>query len=244
MIVFTHIPKTAGSTITEWITNYIPFDRAYIVNHDSNDRSALNGLDFEAVDYVGGHVRFAMAWPLIGPGTYIATLRDPLERILSHYFFAIRHGGFSENLLANGVKQGFESFYQIAIRDSGRLNLQCQYFHDSATAEAAIDTIVSYYRVVWDSHVTDEVLPYIGDEILKMPSLEASVLHPPTRAYEAPVATDSSALLRGARPANYREFLSPARAQEILAENSEDQALYAWLREKGGIFKGGAGRQE
>jgi hypothetical protein len=122
-IVFTHVPKAAGTSFTSAVRGLIEPAGVHALNRDDDDISSLVSRR-DAPAFVGGHIRFAVAFALYGPTLYFAPLRDPVDRIASNYFFVIREKGIQPSIYADGVFNGFARFYDAVIRKAGRVNLQ------------------------------------------------------------------------------------------------------------------------
>jgi hypothetical protein len=102
--IFTHIPKTAGTTL-DWITKAIciKYDLAmYRVRgglHDSilswNKNSAIDELmqfpreALQTMDFVTGHLPFGIHELLERPFTYITLIREPVFQMISYFNFLV-----------------------------------------------------------------------------------------------------------------------------------------------------------
>lgn len=93
VIIFLHIPKAAGSTLNaifrklyreDQILNLNKYPRAeYLEKLREPEKHGLGNLRF-----VTGHVPYGLHAIIPRPCVYITILRDPVERILSHYYYA------------------------------------------------------------------------------------------------------------------------------------------------------------
>lgn len=91
-LVFVHIPKAAGSTLQEVIVRQYMGGRALRFTGDTQQ-----WLDFKKAskeengqyDLLCGHVHFGVHEYLPEPATYITMLRDPVDRVVSHYHFVL-----------------------------------------------------------------------------------------------------------------------------------------------------------
>jgi hypothetical protein len=91
-LIFLHVPKAAGSTLQEIIARQYAGGRSYIFTGDpERTRSFIELPESErgAFDLLLGHVQFGMHEYLPDPATYITMLRDPVERVVSHYHFIL-----------------------------------------------------------------------------------------------------------------------------------------------------------
>lgn len=91
-LVFLHIPKAGGSTLQDYILSHYPGGRFYRFTGDTQQ-----WLDFPSIpederalyDALAGHVHFGVHRHLPDPSTYITMLRDPVDRVVSHYYFVL-----------------------------------------------------------------------------------------------------------------------------------------------------------
>jgi hypothetical protein len=89
LIIFTHIPKTAGSTITSVIDSvYRPRETAKIFTH-TDGPAFMKELSPE-VRFLTGHYPFGLHQYTDRPCRYFTFLRDPAERVISLYYYLRR----------------------------------------------------------------------------------------------------------------------------------------------------------
>jgi hypothetical protein len=89
-LIFIHIPKAAGTTLQELILRQYQGGRHYNFTGAAGRYNAFLALSAEeraAFDVLLGHVQFGLHQYLPEPATYMTMLRDPLERVISHYHF-------------------------------------------------------------------------------------------------------------------------------------------------------------
>lgn len=94
-LIFLHIPKAAGTTLQEYILrHYLPGGKFYRFTgapEQLQDFQALPQAERDRFDVVAGHVHFGIHELLGQPATYLTMLRDPVERVISHYYFILAH---------------------------------------------------------------------------------------------------------------------------------------------------------
>jgi hypothetical protein len=95
ILIFLHIPKTAGTTLQRIILRQFSRDSVFRINGASVRRSidqlkGLNGKEKYKIRLVSGHVPFGLHTCLPRPASYITVLRNPVERIISHYYYVLR----------------------------------------------------------------------------------------------------------------------------------------------------------
>lgn len=91
-VIFLHIPKAAGSTL-HWIIEqqYEP-TTIFTINEERtiNDFTNLSEAERAEIRVLKGHMYFGLHKSLPQPSTYITILRDPIERVISHYYYVLR----------------------------------------------------------------------------------------------------------------------------------------------------------
>jgi hypothetical protein len=89
-LIFVHIPKAAGSTLQEIIVRHYQGCRGFRFTGDAERLEAFRSLsqeDRDSFDLLQGHVHFGVHELLTRPATYITMLRDPVDRVVSHFHF-------------------------------------------------------------------------------------------------------------------------------------------------------------
>ncbi|WP_420645708.1 sulfotransferase family 2 domain-containing protein [Candidatus Leptofilum sp.] len=95
-IIYLHIPKTAGSTLHA-IHNqlYSPNQLMHLKGDPHIDTAVaqfkqLDTATKQSIQLLTGHIEYGMHNWLPQPATYFTILRDPVERVLSYYYFILR----------------------------------------------------------------------------------------------------------------------------------------------------------
>ena len=94
-VIFLHIPKAAGMTLSRIIERQ---HRPTSIFTISGIRAGISIDDFKKlpearrrkIKALKGHMWFGLHEFLPQPSTYMTMLRDPVDRIVSHYYFALR----------------------------------------------------------------------------------------------------------------------------------------------------------
>lgn len=86
-VVFLHIPKTGGTTLTKLIKQI--YNKSFIWHHSEGDFRTLPPEEREHYRIIVGHTNLDMNLHryLPQPCAYVTLLRDPIERILSLYYY-------------------------------------------------------------------------------------------------------------------------------------------------------------
>lgn len=116
LLIFLHLPKTAGSTMD------LILERQYGRNGIVKLFDSFFGEElatwpqnrFEQVRVITGHFSFGVHDYLPGPASYFTILRDPVERVISHYYYVRRNPHHYLFPLAQKVSL---QDYVIACRD-------------------------------------------------------------------------------------------------------------------------------
>jgi len=93
-LLFTHVPKTAGSSLRAIVERQYPKSTRLNIHEGSPTENlkilqAFSQTERDAMSCVIGHIHFGMhhLFPN-GENTYVTMLRHPVRRIISNYYFA------------------------------------------------------------------------------------------------------------------------------------------------------------
>lgn len=93
-LLFLHLPKTAGSSFRRIIEKqYGPRAVWTIGDRTADDIDALVGLPASRLDRIRaivGHIPYGLHRLLPWPVDYVTILREPVDRVVSHFYYASR----------------------------------------------------------------------------------------------------------------------------------------------------------
>ena len=93
-IIFLHVPKAGGSTLHKIIESQYPQKAIHDVKHYHEQDEKVKALKALPEDVrsklrvIKGHMPFGLHEYISQPYTYISFMRDPIKRIVSHYYYA------------------------------------------------------------------------------------------------------------------------------------------------------------
>lgn len=104
-MIFLHLPKTGGTTLRDVVVRQFRGQRAFRFDGSGRERAHFAGLsqaERDSFPLIEGHLYYGVHSQLTRPAHYITMLRDPVERVLSYYWFVLRtpshyaHARFTE----------------------------------------------------------------------------------------------------------------------------------------------------
>jgi hypothetical protein len=95
-LLYLHLPKCGGTTLNRLIEWEYPPSRIYSIDPSFFRWSWVHLLRWPPsrlarLDVIKGHMPFGIHRRLNRPFTYITILRDPVERVISEYYFALHY---------------------------------------------------------------------------------------------------------------------------------------------------------
>lgn len=108
-VFFLHIPKCAGTTLTEEIIKKKFKPHQLIIFYQQGTQELIRRLkemplrEQKKIKCIAGHFAFGIHhFYTARPVTYITLLRDPVERVISHYYYVLRR---TDHYLHNTVHE-------------------------------------------------------------------------------------------------------------------------------------------
>jgi hypothetical protein len=239
-LIFLHIPKAAGATFRQIILyQYGPkvlFDRfknkknRNIVYKIDDSNVALEIQKFknlplevrEKIILLYGHMDFGLHEYLPNPSSYITMLRDPVDRIISHYYFVLSS---PTHYLYKTVKEKNLSLKEYVTSGISKELDNCQTRH-----------ICGLYDAVDYGKCTDEMLNIAKrnlNEYFKVIGIqerfdESLVLMQSHLNWRLPIYTKLN--ITKNKPS--RNSLTLAEIDSIKENNLQDISLYNYVKEK------------
>ena len=166
-IIFLHLPKTAGTTLNRLIEWEYPLREMYSVDPVLYEWSAarlrkLSARRLRKTRMFKGHMLFGLHEVLPQPATYITVLRNPVERVLSAFYFMRSYKLHPLYWKLRSERWTVEEFVQRSPRDS----VQCKIianadYHTPCTQEVldrAIEHLNTHFSVIGLSERFEESL--------------------------------------------------------------------------------------
>lgn len=168
--IFIHIPKTAGTSFREVIKKNLSKEEAYEANEPKLDVNKVT----DKTKIIYGHFPFGFHLKLEGEYKYLTLLREPVDRVLSWYYYIKQRG--IEDPLYNLVKeQTIEEFAKMTSnQQTGMLagmNYPC--ISDSSL-DVALNNIEKHFCVVGASEKYSDFLNSVGD-LLEFENLPTTI---------------------------------------------------------------------
>ena len=98
MIIYVHITKTAGGTLHKIIENYYQKEEVFIfhtaISRNSNCFKEIQDIPektLQKLKYITGHIPYGMHELINRPCVYLVTMRNPVDIVLSVYYFIQQH---------------------------------------------------------------------------------------------------------------------------------------------------------
>src|SRR6266581_2332084 len=214
-VIFLHLPKAAGSTLNRLIEWEYPLFEMYSIDpvffrFSWGHLQRLSKKRLRRTRIFKGHMLFGLHAILPQPATYITVLREPVDRVISAFYFMR-----SYKLHPLYWKFKFENWsLEDFVRRSPRENVQCKSvggaeYEKPCTAEIcerAKENLVRYFSVVGLSERFEESLA-----LMKL-------------RFGWKLERYAAFNVTGTRPK--KRDLSPSLRDLIVEKNSYDVALY------------------
>ncbi|WP_180954437.1 sulfotransferase family 2 domain-containing protein [Bacillus sp. V5-8f] len=166
--IFLHIPKSAGSTLRSILKKNYDSQELRIGNREEMIESLknLSKEEMEKIKCINGHVLFGIHDYLNErPYNYYTMLRDPIEHVISEYYFIVRK---PNNISYEKVKSmSFEEFV-LSEEFTGRTSNRQTFFISGGAKDAieiAKENLKNYFSIVGITEMFDESIYLFAKEL-------------------------------------------------------------------------------
>ena len=92
LLIFLHIPKASGSTLHRILEREYRGRRIWDATYpEDEDLEQFPPDERASIELVKGHLHFGLHKLFPQRATYVTLVREPVERVISHYYYASRH---------------------------------------------------------------------------------------------------------------------------------------------------------
>ena len=129
VLVFTHIPKTGGSTLNALLLRQFPREKMFHILDALHCEAflAMSDEERDRFDCIIGHVPACIHNFISRPCRYIVLLREPLERAISDYYYMLTNSAHPRHEEYTGKKMTLEQHLRARI-DSPRVILNLLFY--------------------------------------------------------------------------------------------------------------------
>ncbi len=174
-VIFLHIQKTAGTTLHRIIERYYTPEEIYFFDahtYTYEHFSSLSAAERANIRMLRGHMVFGPHELLPQPTTYFTVLRDPIERVVSHYYHVRRDANhcYHDFLISNemdlkayvesGIHRGMSDF-QTRVLAGGKWHNAPYGKCPEEALEAAKENFRKHFAVVGLMERFDETLFFL-----------------------------------------------------------------------------------
>lgn len=225
-IIFLHIQKTAGTTLHRIIERYYTPEEIYFFDahtYTYEQFSNLSAAERVSIRMLRGHMVFGPHELLPQPTTYFTVLRDPIERVISHYYHVRRDANhcYHDFLVSNemdlkayvesGIHRGMSDF-QTRVLAGGKWHNAPYGKCPEEALEAAKENFRKRFAVVGLMERFDETLLF-----LRRAFGWRDIFYVPQNVSRR-------------RPSKHE--LAPETLEAIVNVNRVDVKLYAYVKER------------
>ena len=171
-VLFLHIPKAAGQTLSQVIVRHFDPATVFTIGRPNSQfiekLKNLSDSERAKIRLIKGHMPFGLHEYLLRPSTYITMLREPVDRVISYYYFALRTPDHYLHEILHSKRMSLRDFVLDGLPtelDNGQTRLlsgignsvgvgQC----DLKMLERAKRNLASYFAVIGFLEWFDETL--------------------------------------------------------------------------------------
>ncbi len=172
-VIFLHIPKTAGSTLNTIVERQYKLAETYSIDsrrvmESMEEFKQLPAQQLEKIKLLKGHMYFGLHEYLPTPSTYVTVVREPVDRVISMYYYILREKLHKHHKRTTRAKDLKEYIFDVKAKQLNngqtRLLAGMDYFEvefgncTNAMLEAAKNNLRKYFSVVGTTARFDETL--------------------------------------------------------------------------------------
>ncbi|PES65557.1 hypothetical protein CN505_29960 [Bacillus cereus] len=159
LLLFLHIPKAGGTTLTDLICRQYPNNIHYDVNIHGILPQGVRSYKEQLTnaDTLCGHFLFGVHRYLSRPFTYITMLRYPVEQVISWFYFAHKNPSQYKELFFEETIDEYVSNPKFNY-STANLQTRCITGNDVADLQMAKEHIEKYFSVVGITELFPESL--------------------------------------------------------------------------------------
>ena len=114
-LLFLHIPKAGGTTLHSVIERQFAPHVTFTISGMTPSKSIREFIELpperrSKIRLLKGHMPYGLHKYLSVPATYITMLRDPVDRVVSHYYFVRRSPGVGHHREVEQGRMGLDDF--------------------------------------------------------------------------------------------------------------------------------------
>lgn len=106
LLIFMHIPKTGGMTLKRIIKRQYPDDTILKDITDGKIQEFQEKMEERDFKFVFGHLSFGLHLHTSKPCTYITMLREPIDRVISMYYYVLNKEDHPLHDIVKGLSFG------------------------------------------------------------------------------------------------------------------------------------------
>jgi len=156
LLIYLHIPKTGGTTLTQIICQQ--YQKNY--HHPPGEAFHYNE-QIRLANTLCGHLPFGAHYHIPRPFTYITLLRNPIEQVISWYYFRYKNPRYDQ------FDGDFDDYINSERFNYATVNLQTRFIcgDDPPNLETAKRNLKNYFSVIGITELFDASLFFMKKEL-------------------------------------------------------------------------------
>ena len=176
VILYLHIPKAAGTTLNTILLGKFRRRAVYTIQHTKRAHEELGGLSDakrQKLQFINGHFAYGLHEALGRPFEYITVLREPIDRVVSHYYYVLRNPAHYLHKPVTSKKISLKDYAMSGLTnevDNGQVRLIAGAFYRDACGqcsreflEQAKENLRNHFAVVGLAERFDETLLLLAE---------------------------------------------------------------------------------